>query len=259
MGGSERTEGGEPTRQAEISARLRQVRAEIHRAATGCGRDAASIRLIAVSKTRPIEDIRAAMRAGHLDFGENYAQELRDKADLMQADLIQADPERTTEQTIRWHFIGSLQRNKVKYVAGRAELVHDIDSLALAGEFGKRALLQRPGSGHIDILAGVNIGREPQKSGWMPDQIPAILPQLAAIPGIRLCGLMCIPPAVDDPEQTAPLFEEMAAIAAAGAAAGFPLPELSMGMSHDYAVAIRCGATMVRVGTAIFGSRSTPA
>ncbi len=250
MGGSgERTEGAEQARQAEIAARLGQVQAEIQRAAVGCGRDPASIRLIAVSKTRPPEDIRAAVRAGQIDFGENYAQELRDKADP-----VQPGPGRV----IRWHFIGSLQRNKVKYVVGRACLVHDVDSVALAEELGRRALQQRPGSGSIDILAGVNIGREPQKSGWMPDQIPAILPQLAAVPGVRLCGLMCIPPAADDPEQTAPLFEEMAAIAAAGAAAGFPLPELSMGMSHDYAVAIRCGATMVRVGTAIFGSRAAP-
>lgn len=226
---------------ALIAARLAAVRDQIRDAALACGRDPASVRLIAVSKTRPAEEVRAAMAAGQVDFGENYAQELRDKADAF---LAGGAP-------IRWHFIGALQRNKVKYVVGRAELIHDVDNVALAEEISRRA-----GHRPVDILLGVNVGRDPRKSGWMPEQIPAVLPIIAALPGVRLRGLMCVPPPIDYPEQLDATYATLAQLAAEGVRAGFPLTELSMGMSQDYPTAIRHGATLVRVGTAIFGGRA---
>lgn len=208
-----------------IAANLAAIRAQIP----------AGVTLIAVSKIRPIEDIRIAMDAGQLDFGENYAQELRDKAELLQG--------------ARWHFIGALQRNKVKYVVGRASLVHDVDSLALAEEIGKRSLPRKTG-----VLVGVNFGEE-QKSGVPAREALAFAESLTKVEGITLRGLMAIPPPADDPEASAPYFEELASLAAKGRANGLPLDELSMGMSHDWRVAVRYGATMVRVGTAIFGAR----
>lgn len=229
----------------ELHANLQAVQGQILAACQGCGRDPKSVTLVAVSKTRPAEDVQQALLSGTRDFGENYAQELRDKADA----LIQA-------QQLRWHFIGSLQRNKVKYIVGRAILVHDVDNLALAEEISKRS--QSMGR-TTDILLGVNIGREPQKSGWMPEQVLEVLPKVAALPGVVVKGLMCIPPARENPEEVAPFFAELADLARQGRDAGFGLSELSMGMSHDFAVAIRHGATLVRVGTAIFGQRQKQA
>lgn len=194
------------------------------------------VRLVAVSKTRPAADVRTAMAAGQRIFGENYAQELRDKAEE-----VGPGPE--------WHFIGSLQRNKVKYVVGRAALVHDVDSLALAEEIGKRS-----GPTPTAILVGVNMG-EAQKSGVPREQVLDFAKSLSGVAGITLRGLMTIPPPNEDPEAAAPFFAELADLAARGRAAGLPLTELSMGMSHDWPVAVRHGATLVRVGSAIFGAR----
>lgn len=194
------------------------------------------VRLVAVSKTRPAADVREAMAAGQLRFGENYAQELRDKADE-----VGPGPE--------WHFIGSLQRNKVKYVVGRASLIHDVDSLALAEEIGKRS-----GPRPTGILIGVNMG-EAQKSGVPREQVLEFARALTGVAGVELRGLMTIPPPTDDPEGAAPFFAELAELAARGRADGLPLTELSMGMSHDWRVAVRHGATLVRVGSAIFGAR----
>jgi pyridoxal phosphate enzyme (YggS family) len=194
-----------------------------------------NVTLVAVSKIRPAADVREALAAGQLDFGENYAQELRDKAPEVPG--------------ARWHFIGALQRNKVKYVVGRAHLVHDVDSLELAQEIGKRSLPSTTG-----VLVGVNFG-EDQKSGVPASAALALARQIMEVPGIELRGLMCIPPPNDDPEASAPYFAELAALAAQGRAEGLPLHELSMGMSHDWRVAVRHGATIIRVGTAIFGTR----
>jgi pyridoxal phosphate enzyme (YggS family) len=220
-----------------IAENLTSVRSSLAAACSAAGRNADSVRLVAVSKIQPLSAIDEALDAGQLDFGENYAQELRDKA-------------AATTRPIRWHFIGSLQRNKVKYVVGKASLVHDVDNLALAEEIGKRS-----GSSPTGILLGVNIGEEPQKSGILPKDALELAREMTRIPGITLRGLMCIPPAAEDPEATAPWFAAMADLAARGRADGLPLEELSMGMSHDFMVAIRHGATLVRVGTAIFGAR----
>jgi hypothetical protein len=220
-----------------IAENLDRVRATLTAASVAAGRPTGAVRLVAVSKLRPAADVLEAAAAGQVDFGENYAQELRDKADAISL-------------PVRWHFIGALQRNKVKYIVGRATLVHDVDNLALAEEIGRRS-----GATATGILLGVNIGEEPQKSGVLPKAALALARAVSVVPGITLRGLMCIPPAVDEPEAAAPFFAALADLAARGRAEGLPLDELSMGMSHDYPVAIRHGATLVRVGTAIFGAR----
>jgi pyridoxal phosphate enzyme (YggS family) len=217
-----------------LEARLAQVRARIADAERAAGRPAGSVTLVAASKTRSVDEVRAALALGQRDFGENYAQELRDKADALGL-------------APTWHFIGRLQRNKAKYVAGRASLVHDVDSVELAREIGVRS-----GVRTTAILLGVNIGAEPQKSGVLPDGTLALAREVLAVPGVRLAGLMCLPPADAEP---APHFAHLASLAAEGRAEGLPLDLLSMGMSDDLEAAIAAGATHVRVGTAIFGPR----
>jgi pyridoxal phosphate enzyme (YggS family) len=218
------------TRAEEIAARLDDVRARVAAAATAAGRAPGDVTLIAVSKKMPSDDVAAALAAGQRDFGENYAQELRDKA----RDVTGA----------RWHFVGPLQRNKVKYVVGVAELIHSIDSLALLDEVAARAdkigVVQR-------CLVQVNVGDERQKSGCARADVPALVRAFATLPSVRCEGLMCIPP---DGAPPRPFFDNLAQLAAAEG-----LPTLSMGMSSDYAEAIAAGATIVRVGTAIFGAR----
>lgn len=212
-----------------MSENLRAVRDRIRAACERAGRDPAGVLLVAVSKTRPPESIRVALDAGQRDFGENYARELREKAEALPA--------------ARWHFIGSLQTNKVKLVVGRAELIHTVDREALGVEIGRRArgAVQR-------VLVEVNIAREPQKGGVMPEGLPALLERLRALPALRVEGLMCMPPLGQDPR---PSFRELHELRTAHGCG----PELSMGMSEDYEAAIEEGATIVRVGTAIFGAR----
>ena len=177
-----------------------------------------------------IERIREALAAGQEDLGENYAQELRDKA----VHLPEA----------RWHFIGPLQRNKVKYVVGAAELIHGVDGEALGAAIDARAL---PAGLVQRCLVQVNVGAEPQKAGCAIGELPRLLDTLRALPSLRVDGLMCIPPADGDPR---PHFQRLRTLAEANG-----LAELSMGMSADYEAAIAEGATLVRVGTAIFGER----
>ncbi len=232
-----------------IADNLALVRATIDAACTTAGRNTADVVLIAVSKTRPLAEIREAAAAGQSDFGENYAQELRDKVD-------EAAGGASVGLLLTWHYIGSLQTNKAKYVATRAALVHDVDRLELAEELGKRARVARwtgDAPTPLGLLVGVNIGEEPQKSGVMPRDALVFAAAIARIPGVALRGLMCIPPADADP---IPHFERLRALRDDGLARGLPLRELSMGMSHDYPQAIAAGATFVRVGTAIFGARS---
>lgn len=222
-----------------ITERLGHVRDGIREACVAAGRDPDEVKLVAVSKTFPAEAIREAYAAGQRDFGESYAQELRDKA----AELVDlAD--------LRWHYIGRLhQRNKAKYVAPVAWRVHALESADEA-----RALIERA-DGPIRALLAVNVGGEETKGGVPPEVALDRCAQLHELDGLALCGLMTLPPWRDDPEQVGPFFARLAALATEGRARGLPLTELSMGMSHDYAVAIRHGATWVRVGTAIFGGR----
>lgn len=224
-----------------VAENLRTVRENIALACRNAGRAPDAVRLIAVSKTKPVADLVEARAAGQVLFGENYAQELRDKADDGQL------------AGIEWHFIGSLQTNKAKLVAPRASVVHDVDRLDVAVELGKRAMMSpRP----LGVLIGVNIGEEPQKSGVRPKEVLAFAAEVHRLPGVVLRGLMCIPPADANPR---PHFERMRALADRGVSQGLPLRELSMGMTHDYADAIACGATYVRIGTAIFGARNRAA
>ena len=205
---------------------LNRVRERIAAAAARAGRDVRQIKLIAVSKTQPIERLQEAFAAGQRVFGENYAQEFREKAGALDAE---------------WHFIGALQSNKAKLVVGRAAFIHTCDRLSLAREISKRADVPQ------GVLIEVNAGREPQKAGVLPEETEALLEQVRALPNLRCDGLMCIPPAAGDPR---PHFRALRELAEK-----LKLPELSMGMSADFEAAIEEGATMVRVGTAIFGER----
>ena len=216
-----------------IPERLAGIRSRIDAACVSAGREPSEVRLVAVSKTKPGSDIRAAYAAGQRDFGENYAQELRDKA-VELADL----------PDVRWHFIGHLQRNKVKYVVGAKASIHAVDSVKLAKEIAKRG----PGT---RVLVEVNVGGESSKSGVPSSDALALAHQLNGMDGVELRGLMCIPPPGDTDA-----FRAMAALAAKGRAEGLPLSELSMGMSSDFEDAVAHGATLIRVGTAIFGARN---
>ncbi len=202
------------------------------------------VRLVAVSKTQPAQALREAYAAGQRDFGENYAQEWREKAAAL-ADLDE----------IAWHFIGALQTNKVKYLvpapdappaAPRAAWVHTVDRLALAEELSKRSA--RRGA-TTRVLLEVNVAGEASKSGCAPGAVPALAEAVARLPGLELRGLMCIPPVEGDPR---PHFARLRELRRA---LGGGLPDLSMGMSADYEAAIEEGSTVVRVGTAIFGTR----
>jgi PLP dependent protein len=229
-----------------IAERWRAVGARVAAACERAGRSAADVAIIAVSKTHPADAIREAVAAGAMDFGENYAQELASKmAELAQVDGAAA---------IRWHFIGRLQRNKAKLVAGRVALVHAVDGVELAEEIAKRAA----GAGAVQpILLAVNLGGEATKGGATADSATAIAGALAAIGGVSLDGLMTMPPPVEDPEASRPHFVALRGLRdRLQDELGRPLPVLSMGMSHDFEVAIACGATHIRIGTAIFGSRS---
>jgi PLP dependent protein len=213
-----------------IAENLARVREGIDHVCMRAGRSTDSVKLVAVSKTQPIEAVIEAFAAGQDAFGENYAQELHEKADAL--------PE------AEWHFIGALQTNKVKIVVGHSALIHTCDRLSLAKELSKRAvaknLVQR-------VLLEVNVGREPQKGGVLPEQLDELLGGVRELEALRCEGLMCIPPADQDPR---PHFRALRELRDR-----LGLRELSMGMSADYLVAIEEGSTIVRVGTAIFGER----
>ncbi len=220
-----------------IAERWREVRARVDAACLRANRAPGDVTLIAVSKTHPVAAIREAIAAGATDFGENYAQELAEK--------------RAELPDLRWHYIGRLQRNKAKLVAGHVVLVHAVDTVELAQELAKRA------AGTLQpVLISVNVAGEDTKGGVTPGTAPALARAIAAVPGVRLDGLMTMPPFADDPEASRPAFSTLAALRDRLAQdLGAPLPVLSMGMSGDFEVAIACGATHVRVGTAIFGAR----
>jgi len=223
-----------------LAERLAAVQARIARAATAAGREAAEIKLVAVSKSQPAEVIRRAHDAGQRAFGESYAQELALKAEAL-ADLA----------GIEWHFIGHLQTNKAKIVAKHADVVHSVDSEVLARELGKRAARERTSG--LAVLIEVNVAREPQKAGAAPSEIEDVIRAVRAEPSLVLRGLMTVPPA-GDPAAARSVFGALATLRNLHGGPG-ALPELSMGMSADFEAAIACGSTCVRVGTAIFGER----
>ena len=218
-----------------LPARLGVLRQRVDDACRRAGRPREDVHLVAVSKTHPLEAIELAAHHGQVDFGESYAQELRDKG--------RARPD------LRWHFIGRIQSNKIKYIAPRAFRVHALERLDHAQELTRRA----PGT--LCCLVAVNVAGEASKSGVPAAEALDACRSLGAVPGIDVCGLMTLPPQVDNPEDAAPWFDQLADLAAQGRARGLHLTELSMGMTHDFEVAIAHGATWIRVGTAIFGPR----
>ena len=219
-----------------IAHRWRAVAARVDAACERAGRAPSEVTIVAVSKSHPAASVREAAAAGATDFGENYAQELAAKREQC--------------PDVRWHFIGRLQRNKVKLVAGHVALVHAVDSAELATELGKRA-------GTVQaILLAVNVAGEETKGGITAETAPALARVIAATANVRLDGLMSMPPPSDDPEASRPYFEALRTLRDQIAdQLGQRLPVLSMGMSGDFEVAIACGATHVRIGTAIFGPR----
>jgi PLP dependent protein len=223
-----------------VAEGLAHVRERIERAAHAAGRAPGDVKLIAVSKTKPVEAIREAYALGQRAFGENYAQELGAKAEAL-ADL----------PDLEWHFIGHLQTNKARVAARFAQLVHTVDSAALVRELGKRAARER--ASPLAVLIEVNVGREPQKAGATPGELEEVMSAVRAAPSLALRGLMTMPPA-GDAAAARQTFETLALLRNlhGGAAA---LPELSMGMSDDLESAVACGASFVRVGRAIFGAR----
>jgi pyridoxal phosphate enzyme (YggS family) len=223
----------------EIAARLADVRARIERACIRAGRRAHEVKLLAVCKGHSADAVRAAHAAGQREFGENYVQELKTKRDAL-----------TDVPDLRFRLIGKLQRNKARLAAELAHAVDAVDSAELAAELSRRAqALDRT----LEVLLQVNVDREPQKGGVPPEALPGLIDAVRALPALSLQGLMTIPRADDDPERSRPAF---AALRELGRVHG--LSELSMGMSADLEVAIEEGATMVRVGTAIFGARAVP-
>ena len=224
--------------ETEIRANLERVGEAIARACQRSGRRPDEVQLIAVSKTMPVERIRAAVAAGATALGENRVQEARDKIDAL-------------GHPVPWHLIGSLQTNKARDAARLFDWVQSVDRLDLAVELDRRA---HAGGRTLNVLLQVNLGDEPQKGGVGIDEVKRLCDGMAGLGHLRVLGLMAIPPHADDPEATRPHFRKLREL---GQALG--LPHLSMGMSADFEVAIEEGATIVRVGTAIFGARTARA
>ncbi|MDD2309309.1 MAG: YggS family pyridoxal phosphate-dependent enzyme [Desulfuromonadaceae bacterium] len=225
-----------------ICGNLARINERIRAAAEAAGRDPASVRLVAVSKTRPAADVIAAFGAGQTLFGENYIQELVTKL-------------AEVHESVQWHVIGHLQSNKVKYIAGQVAMIHSVDRISLAQEIDRQ--WGRVGRS-CDVLIQVNLSGETTKSGTTENATVQLVRECALLPNLKVKGLMTMPPFFDDPEAARPYFAELRRLAEAIAAqqiAGVEMAELSMGMSGDFEAAIQEGATLVRVGTAIFGTR----
>jgi hypothetical protein len=220
----------------DIAGAMESVRQRVGRACERAGRDSASVQLIAVSKGHPEEAIRAAYDAGMRVFGENYAQELASKASAL-GDL----------PDIRWRFIGHLQRNKIKLIEGARATVDTVDTVRLAQAISARAAERAM---DVEVLIQVNVGGEAQKSGCTPEEVPQLVEAVRALPGLTLRGLMTVAPYLEEVEAIRPFFASLRTLAEANG-----LPELSMGMTHDLEQAVAEGATMIRIGTAIFGPR----
>ncbi len=232
--------------------RLARVRERIAAAAARAERDPAEVTLVGVSKRQPRERVLAALAAGLGDLGENYAQEARDERPG-----FDAERERLGLPAPRWHFVGQLQRNKARLVVPLFDIVETVDRSSLATELDHRT----GAAGRVlDVLLQVDVSGEAaagRKGGAAPEAVPELLAETAALPHLRAVGLMAIPAASDDPEAVRPAFARLRALRddLSSRPEGGTLRELSMGMSSDFEVAIEEGATIVRVGTAIFGPR----
>lgn len=214
-----------------------QIMLRIRRACEESGRDPNDVRLLGASKRTDAQGVIEAIEDGHLLFGENRAQSFRDKYKIVHEVHPQAE----------WHFIGHLQKNKLKYIVGKASMLHSLDSLSLAQALSKRIIQEQHTP--IKVLIQVKLGEEESKTGVPVENVLSFCQEINAMPGLSLSGLMCIPPLYGEPSFW---FKSMADIAKEGRTLNLPLHELSMGMSGDIEEAVRCGATIVRVGTALF-------
>ena len=227
----------------DLKDRLEHVHARIKKAADGCKRTLDSIRLIAVSKTMPAEVVKEAIEAGVTDLGENYIQEAREKVNTL------------ATSDVNWHYIGHLQSNKAKYAVRLFDLIHSVDSLKLATELNKYA---QKNEKIQPILVQVNVAKEDSKSGVYVENTIELLNNIGQLANISVKGLMTMPPYFNAPEKVRPFFAALRELRDQLRAAGIPniaMDELSMGMTGDFEAAIEEGATMVRIGTAIFGER----
>lgn len=224
-----------------VAENIHHIRQRVAAACQKAGRSAGDVTLVAVAKTFSSPSVLEAVRAGVPDIGENYVQEFLQKRAALQGEAV------------RWHFIGHLQRNKVKSVIDSVSLIHSVDSLRLGQEIAACATARGI---VIDILVEVNTSGEESKDGVSPDAAADLAFGLAAMPGLRVGGLMTIGPFLPDPEDSRGAFRTLAGIRAGLAAEGMHVPHLSMGMTNDFEVAIDEGSTMIRIGTAIFGQRS---
>lgn len=225
-----------------IKENLAYVENEIQEACRRAGRAREEVTLIAVSKTKPVSDLKEAYNLGIRVFGENKVQELVDKYEVMPKD-------------IRWHMIGHLQRNKVKYIIDKVDLIHSVDSVRLAETIEKEAAKHEI---VVNILIEVNVAREESKFGLMPEDLDNFIRQTAGFTHIRIKGLMTIAPFVENVEENRPIFERLRKLSVDMRGENVDnntVCILSMGMTNDYCVAIEEGATMIRVGTGIFGAR----
>jgi PLP dependent protein len=233
----------EPSGTETVAQRVQSVLSAIRVAAEKAGRCPESVRLVAATKTVTVDRIREGIGAGLSILGENRVQEALPKVAAL------------AQEPVRWHFIGQLQRRKVRSVVGLFDLIHSVDSLELAQEIDRRA---REASCLQDILLEVNIGGEPTKAGFHPNDLIPLISTMAALTHIRIKGLMTIPPPTDEAASARTYFRQLGDLAEGIVVRKMPgvaMDELSMGMSNDYEVAIQEGATLVRVGSAIFGAR----
>ncbi len=226
-----------------VCENYRAIEEKVEKACLRAGRKREDVTLIAVSKTKPVSMIHELLPLGVRDFGENKVQELTEKEELLPKD-------------IHWHMIGHLQRNKVKYVVGKACMIHSVDSLRLAEEISKEALKKQIS---VPILVEVNVAGEESKFGVSVQEAPFLVEQICRLPGIEVKGLMTIAPYVEDPEENRIVFRNLRKLSVDIGGKNFDnvtMDILSMGMTGDYEVAIEEGATHVRVGTGIFGERN---
>ncbi len=235
-----------------IAENLGSVKAKLDAAARRAGREPASVRLVTVTKTVSATLVADAVEAGAAILGENRVQAALEKMSGMRR-LKASETERAAGLPApAWHLIGSLQKNKVRLAVGKFELIHSLDSLDLAREIDRQA-------GKIGIiqkaLLEINIASEETKHGIRPEDAPGFIKEASSLKNLNIAGLMCVPPVTEDPEKSRLYFKEMNRLAAGLALEGFEMAELSMGMSQDYEIAAEEGATLVRVGTAIFGAR----
>ena len=229
----------------QIAENIAKIHEKMDAAAKRAGRDPKEVQLIVVSKTIDVDRIKEAVACGEVHLGENKVQEIMDKYEPM-------------GPGIHWHLIGHLQTNKVKYIIDKVDMIHSVDRFHLAQEISKRAVQKGV---TMDILLEINMAQEESKFGLAADETEDLVRQIAVLPGIRIRGLMTVAPFVEDPQENRPVFRKMKELLVdinAKKIDNVSMDVLSMGMTNDYEVAIEEGATMIRVGTAVFGARVYP-